>query len=164
MIEAADLNAGDQILRAIGPGLEADPYFQHDLAQLKEYAGAVNEQMRRMDLGPLCVECASQASGGCCSLYMSGEVDGVQVSLNRLAGLEVRVVREDGTNCVFLGSEGCIFLFKPMFCLNYLCNRIRVSATPENLTELEGLTGRLLGKQFELEQLILNRLRSVQAA
>jgi len=67
-------------------------------------------------------------------------------------------VQSSGEECLFLGKKGCIFLFKPMFCLNYNCKHIYDTGTPADLQELEKLTGKLLGKQYQLEQHILNLL------
>lgn len=154
------LAAGQAIIQNIGPALMVDEIFQDEFERLETYARDVNSHMGKMELGSLCVSCATRPNGGCCSLYMSQEIDGVQLSLNSLAGVDVRVVREDGSNCLFLGESGCIFLFKPMFCLNYLCGQIRRFSSPSAINTLERLTGRLLGKQFELEQRILDCLRS----
>ena len=111
--------------------------------------------MAKMELGTLCGTCTAYPAGGCCSRFMSGEVDAIQLCLNSLAGIEVKIAQLYGQACLFLGELGCIFLFKPMFCLNYTCKHIYDSGTPAGLHELEKLTGQLLGKQYQLEQHIL---------
>lgn len=140
------------------PLLESDDWLKKNLSLLKTYAGELDDHMEAMEMGVLCTQCASKPSGGCCSLYMSGETDSVQMALNGLAGVEVGTVCENGTDCLFLGQRGCTFLFKPMFCLNYNCSHILNGASPEHLTKLEHLTGRLLSKQYELEQYLLGLL------
>lgn len=153
------LEEAERIVVEFGPGLRADSTFMAEIARLGHLAEMVNSQMAAMDLGPLCSKCAAEPAGGCCSLYMSGETDAVQLAMNLLVGAAVKVVREDGKECLFLGERGCLFLFKPMFCLNYLCQRIRLTASAQELAELERRTGRLLNQQYLVEQHILGVIR-----
>jgi len=133
--------------------------FMNEFNLLTRHARAVGRHMTTMDLGPLCINCSSTPAGGCCSLFMAGETDALQMFLNLLAGVNVRPVRDDGRECCFLGKTGCIFLFKPMFCLNYNCTHIHQAAAPTQIQELERLTGVVLTKQYELEQSLLVRIR-----
>ena len=124
------------------------------LTLLKKLASALQDHMRRMNLGPLCARCATGAGGGCCSLYMAGETDALQLLMNLLAGVPVAMVRDDGRECCYLGESGCIFLFKPIFCLNYNCSHIAVAASPGEMRELERLTGQMLTAQYQTEKLL----------
>ena len=142
-------------LRAI---FMSDEIFARKLEVLRDHAEQLNGHMAKMHLGRLCAACSAGAGGGCCSLYMAGEPDAVQMLMNLLAGIEVEFVRDDGRECCFLGEQGCIFLFKPMFCLNYNCARIHDTASTEDLAKLERLTGRLLGQQYEVEKDIIDIL------
>lgn len=153
------LEVGHTLFRDYGSQLMHDSVFQHEFRTLQEYASAVNSQMTGMDLGPLCTHCSSRPNGGCCSLTIAAETDAIQICLNLLTGVDVRYVRDDGNECVFLGKTGCIFIFKPIFCLNYNCRHIRESVTAADLGKLEQLTGRLLTKQYEIEQHILSRIQ-----
>jgi len=156
---AARLAASQRLHQLLAARLKQDDHFSRELVQLIEYAGKVSQQMAAMHYGSLCINCSSQPTGGCCSLYMAGETDALQMLLNLLAGIDVRPVCLDGEECLFLGDAGCIFLFKPMFCLNYNCTHIHRTAPPEAMQELERLSGALLGKQYELEQYLLTIIR-----
>lgn len=153
------LEVGRTLFLKKGEQLRQNSAIMVELALLQQYAATVNGHMAHMDLGSLCTRCSTLPSGGCCSLAMAGETDAIQISMNLLAGVDVRIVRRDGRDCSFLGASGCIFLFKPIFCLNYLCKHIHDSASPASLAELHRLTGRLLGQQYEVEQLILAHIR-----
>ena len=58
------------------------------------------------------------------------------------------------------GERGCIFTYKPMFCLNYNCKKIHDAASVGDLARLEKLTGQLLGKQHEAEQRLLEIIQA----
>jgi hypothetical protein len=90
---------------------------------------------------------------------MAGETDELQILINLVAGVDIRVVSHTDDICAFLGNDGCQFLFKPMFCLNYLCRGIRLRTDPLSLRYLEMLTGILLQRQYALEQYLLDWLR-----
>lgn len=145
----------EQLYAQHGAALHAHEVLNEDLKELKQLAGLLHEHMAKMRLGELCVQCATVSGGGCCSLFMAGETDGIQMLMNLLVGGKLAQVRDDGVECCFLGEQGCIFLFKPMFCLNYNCKKIHDTACAEDMAYLEKLTGRLLGKQHEVEQRIL---------
>jgi len=153
------LTASQALFARLAAQLRSDSTFMVRLDLLTHHARAVTTHMAAMHLGPLCTRCSSEAGGGCCSLFMAGETDALQMLMNLLAGIDVRPVRNDGLECCFLGETGCIFLFKPMFCLNYNCTHIHQAATPEQMQELERLAGTLLTGQYELEQFLLARIR-----
>ncbi len=138
--------------------LAADEPFARVLAQAVILEKELARTMADLGLGALCAVCGAKAGGGCCSSFMAGENDVVQLLINLLAGVGVRVLRED-EECCFLGESGCLLLFKPMFCLNYNCQQIRQGAGPVRMQRLEQGVGRLLQQQYTLEQLLLEFLR-----
>ncbi len=150
------LNGARKLMRQYESRLRGDETLGADFELLNEYALELNRHMVQMRMGESCVRCAGEKGGGCCSLFMAGETDSVQMLMNMLAGVVVTQVRNDGIECRFLGENGCLFLFKPMFCLNYNCRNIHDTVEPEDLRELERLSGRLLGKQYEVEKRILS--------
>lgn len=154
------LEVGRNIYARIGAQLRNNIDFQRQFQLLTLYAADVNEQMARMDLGSCCCRCAAQPSGGCCSLTIAAETDAIQICMNLLAGIDVRQVNTTDNECVYLGDAGCIFVFKPIFCLNYLCGHITDSCNSAELRQLEQLTGRLLTQQYGVEQRILQWMQS----
>lgn len=150
----------EQLYGQHGAALHAHEVLDEGLTELKELAGLLHEHMVKMQMGEQCVQCAMANGGGCCSLFMAGETDGIQMLMNLLVGGKLAQVRNDGVECCFLGEQGCIFLFKPMFCLNYNCKKIHDTIHAGDMAHLEKLTGRLLGKQHDVEQRILEILRS----
>lgn len=129
------------------------------LALLRNQASALNAHMQALALGRLCYSCAASDGGGCCSRQMAGETDSLQILINLMAGVDVAQVNHNPAECCYLGAAtGCIFTFKPMFCLNYNCRRIKVHANGSRLRHLERLAGQLLGSQYELEMLLFHFL------
>ena len=156
---ASRLAISHELFRRLAAKLRDDISFIREFSLLTKHARAVSTHMATMNLGSLCISCSAKPNGGCCSLYMAGETDAVQMLMNLLADIDVRPVRDDARECCFLGEAGCIFLFKPMFCLNYNCSHIHHSALPDQMRELERLTGIVLTKQYQVEQLLLTRIQ-----
>ena len=152
------LECGSLIAHLVGANQGLYSETMTSLDSLTEAAENVSSQMARMQFGRFCISCATSTSGGCCSSYMAGEVDGLQLAMNLLSGVSVRVVRDDTDECCFLGESGCIFTFKPMFCLNYLCNTLTTVSPSSQLTTLGQYTGSLLLGQYLLEQTLLDAL------
>ena len=149
------------IYRQYGPCLLLATDLLTDFDILKKSAELLNTHMREMSMGEICVRCARKEDGGCCSLYMAGETDAIQLLMNLLVGGSVEQVRGDDVACCLLARNGCLFLIKPMFCLNYNCTKIHDAASTQNINTLEDLTGQLLCKQYEVEKKLLDRLRKL---
>ena len=113
-----------------------------------------------MDLGRLCGGCAARPGGGCCSAYMADNTDSLQMLINLLLGVKVAQQQESGENCCFLGVQGCLFLVKPIFCLNYNCTHILDSAEPANLEVLYHRAAAVLSQQTKIEGLLIEALRN----
>lgn len=132
---------------------------QLEITKLKVLS--LDAHMSAMDMGKACSHCAATPNGGCCSAYMGDENnDALLLLMNSLAGIDVKVVCENGVECCFLGDRGCILLFKPIFCLNYLCHRIQNESDAYDLKQLEQKTGALLTAQSDLEQQLIRFLQS----
>jgi hypothetical protein len=117
--------------------------------------------MQNTTIPEQCTVCATtKKNGGCCSLAMADENDSFLLLANLLVGNEVRVQRDDGRECSFLGPAGCSLHFKPMFCLNYLCSHIRERLAPEDMQKLDRATGLLLQSQYRIEQMLLAELKA----
>ena len=116
--------------------------------------------MRTMDLGQLCGRCAARPGGGCCSAYMADNTDSIQMLINLLLGVRIAQQQDSGENCCFLGAQGCLFLIKPIFCLNYNCSHILESAKPGSLENLYQRAAAVLSQQTKIEELLLEKLRN----
>ena len=151
------LNFGRSLHTALSPRLMQDWTFTGAFDTLRQAADRLSQNMATTGMGGQCAACSAHNPGGCCSLEMAGETDALQMLMNMLAGVEIEVAEDKGGACCFLGREGCIFTFKPMFCLNYNCDRIITHIGPAR-PALELLAGRLLGNQYEVEKLLLARI------
>jgi len=154
------IHLAHQLYEEQGSALLAQPRIVQQLELMNERTATVARSMRDTGIPEQCTVCASTSKGGgCCSLGMADENDTILLLANLLAGNEVRVQRDDGRECSFLGPAGCSLRFKPMFCLNYLCRQIRQRLTPEALHQLDRATGLLLQGQYQTEQLLLAALK-----
>ena len=156
---AEKVEVARQLFSRWGADLNRDGGMVHLMHGLVGQAESVATQMAAMKLGCLCSACASSPGGGCCSLFMAGETDPLQLLMNLLAGVDIRLLPHDDDSCTFLAGEGCQFLFKPMFCLNYLCHNIRHYADPCQLRQLERLTGLQLQQHYAVERHLQSWLR-----
>jgi hypothetical protein len=137
-----------------------DQHFKKNIENLLRLASTLHSHMEGMKMAKLCAGCASEENGGCCSSTMANETDSIQICMNLLAGVNVGIAGPQSTECRYLGKTGCIFVFKPFFCLNYNCQKIKQQGSSEDLKILELYSSQLLGKQYELECSILDLLDS----
>ena len=151
------LSMARQLFQQQGARLLSQQDILDALQGLQTGEAELNRQMQAMHMGRLCSSCAVGTNGGCCSSFMAGNTDAVLLLINLLLGRVIEK-RNNGDECCYLGPQGCIFIIKPIFCLNYNCGHIKEAATNGEMRDLELLTGALLGKQTKLEAVILERL------
>lgn len=150
------LTLARSLYAAHGEKLALLPEILAQLTLLRHKESALLKQMQTMEMGQTCSLCVSRVGGGCCSRYMAGENDVLQLLMNLLAEVPVALQRDDDSGCCFLGSRGCTLLLKPLFCLNYNCSHIKDKADSRSLLLLEQHAGSLLCQQTELEGMLLN--------
>lgn len=139
-----------------GSALAQRPEIMSQLAGVETAERALQVQMGSMEMGVTCTRCASRQGGGCCSRYMAGENDVLQLLMNMLLGAQVAIQQDDVIECCFLGRTGCVLILKSMFCLNYNCTHIREKEVPATLLLLEQRAGELLTRQAVLEEMLLD--------
>lgn len=133
-----------------------DVKFINYIKDLQTDAAHLTRHMEKMAMAKSCNHCSTSKNGGCCSLAMANETDAIQLLINKLTETKVEKVRDDGRECSYLAEHGCIFKFKPMFCLNYNCGRIMDAASSSELNILGRLTGNILRQQYAVENYILS--------
>lgn len=149
-----------QIYTQWGQQMLAQADIQQSLSRLELLSKKLHTTMSELVMFSLCVECGSRPDGGCCSAFMAGETDAIQLVLNLLFGKQVEVQRQDDKECCYLGPEGCIFALKPFFCLNYNCQQILNDNKAAKLQAYLTATGQLLQEQTALEERVLSFLKN----
>ena len=153
------LSFGYLLYENLGKPLVGLTTVYQTLARMRTQKNALTAQMQALLLGRVCSSCAASDGGGCCSRCMADETDSLQILINLMAGVDVAQVNNSPAECCYLDvAAGCIFTFKPMFCLNYNCHSIKMQVNGAGLRQLERLTAELLGSQYELEMLLFRLL------
>lgn len=157
---AVKLGKAKQFAEAYGSKLLQREEILAQLKRVKDKVVSLDTHMTAMNMGKTCIRCAATSKGGCCSVYMGNENnDALLLLMNVLAGVDVTLVCDNGVECCFLSIAGCTLLFKPIFCLNYICSRIQKESNTEELGKLEQKTGAVLTAQSDLEQLLIRFLQ-----
>ncbi len=146
------LTIAGRLFQLYGADLLQDAKVLADMTEFRLLHKELMQQMLAMGMDRSCSECAKKNGGGCCSLSFAAETDVVQLLINMLVGVEVGIHQGNEAECCYLGRTGCIFMAKPIFCLNYNCSLIRSGNHDRDLRLLEKLTGRLLSGQQDLEK------------
>lgn len=138
-----------------GDLLRSDPILQQKLELLQQHIKSLDSYMKDLKMGALCSSCAATAKGGCCSAFMAGNTDVMQLVINTLLGVLVVKQHNREEECCYLGDSGCIFPAKPIFCLNYNCTAILNRIDQNILDRLNRLSGLVLQCQLDLENYLL---------
>ncbi len=157
---AAKLQAALDLHECHAAHLNASPVIREELDRLRHGSHALSAHMQSMNLGRLCSQCAERPGGGCCSAYMADNTDSILLLINLLLGIPIQPRHNSAADCCFLGEQGCIFLIKPIFCLNYNCKAILDTTEDDRLQTLYRLAGAVLSRQTRLETLLLDALQN----
>ena len=130
------------------------------LPQLQEESALLAAQMQALGMGEACSACAARSFGGCCSAYMAGNSDVALMVLNLLLGATLQPQEHIEDACCFLSASGCMYVVKPIFCLNFYCGHLKERTAPADMQKLEAQAGRVLGLQCAFEERLLQLLRS----
>ena len=149
-----------QLFHRFAKTFAGDQQIIDSLAGLQHAQADLDRHMQIMEMGRRCVVCAAKA-GGCCSSYMAGNTDALVLLINLLFDVDIKQ-RQKGDECCYLGPTGCIFIIKPIFCLNYNCSHIQKAAGRGEMDTLSELTGALLSRQVELEALLLEKIKTIE--
>jgi hypothetical protein len=153
------LEVADTLFRLYGRELVENTRVADGMSSMHRLHQSLQEHMLQLGMDRTCSKCGFADSGGCCSIDIAAETDVPQLLLNMLAGIAVSFRTKIDGECCYLDENGCIFQFKPIFCLNYNCDRIRTSEQRDNLKILEYRTGMLLKAQHDMENCLIDFLR-----
>lgn len=137
---------------------ERDKRIRQELVRLDDLIADLQQKMASLAMFSICAECGRKSGGGCCSAFMAGETDSILLLINLLLGVDVDFQHDNGPECFYLGDSGCIFKAKPMFCLNYNCSAIYENDPGTGIAEMEKAAGRVLRRQYKVEQILLRYL------
>jgi len=142
-----------------GAALRQHPDMRRQLALLAQASATLSAHMAAIGLNALCAACAASPGGGCCSAAIGDDCDTPLLLTNLLLGINIVCQDSDPASCRFLGPSGCPFAAKPIFCLNYNCEKILEKVRKEDLASLYRLVGEALGEQGRVEEMVLDFLK-----
>lgn len=130
------------------------------LPQLRQAACNLTGLMQTLRLGESCRLCAARPDGCCCSACMAANSNAALIALNLLLGAKIQLQTHPVDACCFLGTNGCLFIAKPIFCLNYYCLHLQENIPPSAMQLLQAATSQMLSLQNDWENKVQTLLRS----
>ncbi len=155
---ADNLATARSLFARYGAQLQATPLLKDELRQLRQQALHLDTHMLTLGMDHLCSHCAAGLGGGCCSAFMADNTDSIQMLINLLLNVMIEEHSHPHDNCRFLGKRGCLFLIKPIFCLNYNCTAILNATQQHHLDLLYERAAAVLSQQTRVESLLLDML------
>lgn len=118
-----------------------DRNFSILINRLKEHVLRSRDFREHIGLSRLCAICGSKRSD-CCGKGIELRYTPEILALNIFFGVDIPLKRRFPDSCYFLSEKGCVLFVRDIFCINFICERIRNTIPLENLKrlwELEGL-------------------------
>lgn len=127
--------------------------IEYFLKELKEYVIKTEEERISIGMASICASCA-KSSIPCCGSGIEIKYSPELLTINLLYGQKFPEKPEIDNMCFFLTERGCGLFARDVFCMNFICEKIRKKLTPDKLRKLRDLEGKQLELQFRIEELI----------
>lgn len=123
------------------------------LERLKRTIILAKEESHRIGMVDICADCASEGKT-CCGADIENKYSPELLTINLLLQVPLPKNQEIKGMCYFLSPTGCTLLARDVFCINYICEKIKRRLPPSLLKRLRDLEGEALELQFEIERKI----------
>lgn len=130
--------------------IEVGPDLKEGFLALSEAAQRCKEMAANMGMSSICQRCDTQEGGSCCGRGIENYYEEPLLLLNYLLGVSLDPKRRDKDSCLFLGENGCVLIARHTLCVNYLCERLLETYSPEELIPLKEAEGIELELTFRL--------------
>lgn len=125
------------------------------LEELKTYIINAEKERHETGMAQICTQCAIE-NKPCCGNEIELKYSPELLTINLLYGITFPQKAEIEGMCFFLTNKGCCLLARDVFCINFICDRIKTELPINKLKKLRDLEGLQLNLQFRIEKLLKN--------
>ncbi len=136
--------------------LQEREYFSEIFQLLNELKKVINDaQKERLETGMahICAQCAME-SKPCCGSEIENKYSVELLTINLLLGISFPTKEKIIEMCFFLTDRGCSLLARDVFCINFICEKIKSQLSPLRLKKLREFEGLQLNLQFKIEEML----------
>lgn len=125
------------------------------LDELKNYIKYAEKERYESGMAQICVQCAME-NKVCCGSEIELKYSPELLTINLLYGISLPKKQEIKGMCFFLKEKGCCLFARDVFCINFICDRIRTALPINKIKKLKELEGLQLNLQFKIEEILKN--------
>jgi hypothetical protein len=140
--------------------LRQDPSIRTLLQRLNTNIENTWKAMRELGVVEECKRCEEEEGGSCCGEGIEDRYDAVLLLINLLLGVSLPVQPHIESSCYLLGKNGCILKARHVLCVNYICEKLKNTFTPDKLITLQEIAGEELETLFILYEAIKKWIRT----
>jgi|GEM_PF-486938 len=133
--------------------------FVYMINDLKELLSSTRRERYESGMAEICADCGTSGKD-CCGRGIEFKYSKELLIINMFMGAEIPSKRLLENSCYFLTEKGCSLLVRHVFCVNFLCQKIRDKVSFDRLKRLQELEGRELELSFRLEEFIKKHLKN----
>ncbi|MCX7771261.1 MAG: hypothetical protein N2202_09335 [Proteobacteria bacterium] len=125
------------------------------LRELKTYIIDAERERHRTGMAKICSQCAIE-NKPCCGSGIELKFSPELLTINLLYGISFPNKAKIDGMCFFLTNKGCCLFARDVFCINFICDRIKTELSINKLKKLRELEGLQLNLQFKIEEILKN--------
>lgn len=131
------------------------PKIHKLLDELKNYIDYAEKERHESGMSQICAQCAME-NKPCCGSEIELKYSPELLTINLLYGVNLPKKHEIEGMCFFLKEKGCCLFARDVFCINFICDRIKTALPHGKLKKLRELEGLQLNLQFKIEEILKN--------
>lgn len=125
------------------------------LKELKNYIKDTEKERHITGMAQICSQCAVETEP-CCGSGIELKLSPELLTINLLYGITLPHKAEIDGMCFFLKNKGCCLFARDVFCINFICDRIKTELPINKIKKLRELEGLQLNLQFKIEGILKN--------
>lgn len=119
--------------------------------QLKELIVKADNERVSSGMSEICAQCGKETKS-CCGSAIEFKYSDELILINLILGIRCPEGPQVPDMCYFLTDTGCCLIARDVFCINFICDKIKEKVSSEKLKKLRELESLQLDLQFRLEQ------------
>lgn len=121
------------------------------MEKLNHYIIRADQERTNIGMSEICAKCGIEGKS-CCGSEIELKYSAELLLINLLYGVKLPDKPHFSDKCYFLTSTGCCLFARDVFCINFICDKIKKLLSPDKLKTLRTLEGLQIETQFILEE------------
>ena len=145
-----------------GEHVKREPQIVDLLGKLEGCLENSRKAMVELGIVETCKHCDEEEGGSCCGAGLENKFDSLLLLMNLLLGVSLPERHHRPDSCYLLSNKGCVLKVRLVLCVDYLCPKIMLALSHDEVIRLQNISGDELLTGFKLYDELKRFMRSTK--